>query len=660
MRDLTITNALLSAPLTEEEIRREAFLRVVRCLRSNEGKFLDGPVSHYWVILSGRRQDVPRPPRCLALAGKGSAITGVKLFSPTLLSSRASKIFEDDMEWTVDEYSILIPDCYDRLLLKAGPAFLIFGRAARKKLLDEYYDGISNASIDPNYEEWLKRENRRTLTLPVPNSNLLMSIVTPVFQTPPRLLREMIASVLAQTYQNWELILVNASPDNQNMRRVIEATNDSRVRVIECPENLGIASNTRKGAEAARGDYICLVDHDDVIEPQTLAEYVRVIESSNREVGLLYCDEDNLDENGHYVRPVFKPRGSLDLLHSNNYVYHMLTIRRDLYFAVEPSPPDVNGAQDYDLTLKLFETGESVEHVPHILYHWRMCLGSTASDPSSKLYAVRAGSLSLEHHLKRTGVRGEVSNEPAFFTYRVTPALANPLPTLIVLSNKTSVITRRTLEGYAGRVIQMPYKVSALSDALNEQVSNPCALSLLISPEHDLSTEALKRLITTAVQTDILAVSPKTVRQDDLLDFTGTLVRPDGSLGRLSRLLPAQDEGYVGRTVRPYDYLVLNYECCLLDFSKLSQDIQVGPFEELEYALADILVQGWNLGLRSVYMPFAETRLNTPRSLLEREPSSIELQDRNLFLKRHPSLKEGDPSHSPLLNPWDLYYKLNW
>ncbi len=661
MRDLTISSCLSNTPLSERELRDGAFLRVARCLRSNEGAFGEGPVSHLWVVLSGRRGGAPRPPRCIGLEGGTRAVRGVRLLGPTPLVSRQAELAGET--WTVGEYALLVPDRCERLLLKAGPALVKVGRSLRHNLLDAYYRAISNASVDPRYEEWLARENERALARPVPESDLLMSVVTPVFRTQPDLLRKMIGSVLAQTYPHWELVIVNASPEDEGVRGVLAGVGDPRVRVIACPENRGIASNTRVGVEAARGDYVCLVDHDDAIEPQALAEYVRAIEATGREAGLAYCDEDNLDEEGRHVLPVIKPPRSPELLLSNNYVCHMLTIRRSLYLAAEPSPEDVNGAQDFDLTLKLFETGTRVVRVPHVLYHWRMCAGSTASDPSSKLYAVRAGSLSLERHLERVGAGGEVTNEPAPFTYRVSFEPPNPLPALVVLSEGVSRETEEALAAYSARsagVTYDPRGTAGLGALVAGRAGRPGPLVLLVSPEHDLAAPALEELAATVSRPGVLAASPRVVRADGLLEFAGALVRPDGSLGRLSHLLPSQDEGYIGRTVRPYDCLALDHECCLLDLSKLPTDALAGPFGGLAHALVDLLAQGREAGLRSVYTPFATAQLNAPRTLLDEEPTPGELRDRALLLERHPRLAEGDPTHSPSLDPWDLYYKLNW
>lgn len=663
MPEHSLQDCLSHCPPDTGELGRGAFLRVVRCLRSDEGDFGRGAVSHVWVVVSARRDGRPRPPRCLALAGAGRVVRGARLLEPALLATHELGVPGDSRAWRADEYSVLVPDRYERLLLKAGPATLRVGRTERRRLLDEYYASISNASVDPRYEEWLARENARALERPVPDTDLLLSVVTPVFRTPPELLREMVGSVLNQTYPSWELVIVNASPEDAGVRGVLEELDDPRIRVVDCPENLGIASNTRRGVEAARGEYVCLVDHDDVIEPQALAEYARAIEAGGREAALLYCDEDNLDEEGHHVLPVIKPGRSPELLLSNNYVCHMLTARRDLYLAAEPSPDDVNGAQDYDLALKLFETGRPVEHVPHVLYHWRMCLGSTASDPSSKLYAVRAGSLSLERHLERVGARGEVTDEPAMFTYRVTFEPPEPLP-LLVLSEGVSARTGETLDSYGGRTgARVSYgsrDVSTLAREVEGRAGERGPLVLLVSRGHDLPPDALERLLATVSRPGVVAASPRTVRLDGLLGFAGALVHPDGSIGRLSQFLPSQDEGYIGRTVRPYDCLTLDHECCLLDPSELPGGTRVGAFAGVEHALADLLAQAWEAGRRAVYTPFAQARLNAARSLLDREASPDELRDRELLLERHPGLREGDPSHSPSLSPWDLYYKLNW
>ena len=236
----------------------------------------------------------------------------------------------------------------------------------------------------------------------------------------------MLESVLAQTYARWELVLVNASPDDEGMRAVLSELADPRIRVVELAENRGIVGNTNYGIARCTGDYVSFFDHDDVVEPHALAELVRAIGEKNGEVGLLYCDEDNIDELGRPSLPLIKPGLNPDFLLSNNYVIHWLTVRRDLLARVGLSGPEVEGAQDYDLTLKVSELDVPVVRVPQVLYHWRICAGSSAGDPASKSYAQDAGTRAIEGHLARTGSDGRVEHGWAYFTYRTTLPGAEP------------------------------------------------------------------------------------------------------------------------------------------------------------------------------------------------------------------------------------------
>lgn len=639
-------------PLTEAELRSGRALRLVCCLRSDEGAFEDGPVSHLWVVLSCARAPLtPARPRCLALEGARGVPRGGSAVAPVLLASHELRDREGSA-WSADEYSLCVLDRFPRFLVVAGRRRITAGYVAHRDLPAAYEDRIANASVDPDYPAWLERQRAERLALPAPEAGPLMSIVTPAYRTPPRLLREMLESVLAQTYRRWELVLVNASPGDEGMRAVLSELADPRIRVAELTENRGIVGNTNHGISLCTGDYVSFFDHDDVVEPHALAELVRAIqegERGGRAPGLIYCDEDNIDEGGAPSLPLIKPSLNPDFLLSNNYVIHWLTVRRDLLARVGLSGPEVEGAQDYDLTLKVGELGEPVVRVPLVLYHWRICAGSSAGDPASKTYAQDAGARAIEAHLARTGADGHVARGQAYFTYRTTFAVPDPAPGIAVrCAGGVHQLTAVALAEYGRR-----HGAEVRFDGEKDE-----RLVLHVSPDHALDLESLELLVGQACQPGVLSVSPRVVRADGLLDYAGMVVRPDGTLGHLLRYLPQEDGGYVGRAQRPYDATVVNPECCLVDAHALARLDLAGGFQTLEGALVEACLRGYVEGLRNVFLPYATARLGRPRTLVGAAPGADERADAVRLVELFPWVTRGDPSHSPSFNPWNDYYRL--
>ena len=266
--------------------------------------------------------------------------------------------------------------------------------------------------------------------------NPLISIVVPVYCTPEAFLREMIESVLSQTYSNLELCLADGSVGDDGAERVIRGylKQDSRIRYERLPENKGIAGNTNAAAAMASGEYIAFLDHDDILEEHALFEVVRWLQD-HPDADMVYTDEDKVSpDSGTYFQPHFKPDFNFELLRTNNYICHFLIVRKQLAEAAGLYLEEYDGAQDYDFILRCCEKTEKIGHISKILYHWRCHPSSTAVNPESKLYAYEAGKRALESHLSRMGLQGEVEalSDPGF--YRINYALdAVPKVSIIVM-----------------------------------------------------------------------------------------------------------------------------------------------------------------------------------------------------------------------------------
>lgn len=307
----------------------------------------------------------------------------------------------------------------------------------------------------------------------------VVSIVVPLYCTKEVFLREMIESVQAQTYGNWQLCLADGSPAASDVERVVREYADADARIVyaHLAENLGIAENTNAAIALAAGDWIAFMDHDDLLAPDALYEAVRLIRRGPQNVtgveatgfkstegaaqyDMIYTDEDKVDMEGKtHFQPHLKPDINIDLLRSNNYITHFLLVRRALLEKVGGIRKEYDGAQDYDLILRCAEQAAAIGHVPRILYHWRCHQESTSENPFSKQYAVDAGKRAIEDHLKRLKVAGEVTaaKDMGFYSVRY-PYRGEPLVS-IVIPNKDEVETLKKCLASIEKSVYQNYEV---------------------------------------------------------------------------------------------------------------------------------------------------------------------------------------------------------
>lgn len=260
-----------------------------------------------------------------------------------------------------------------------------------------------------------------------------ISILVPVYRTPMQYLTEMIDSVRNQSYRNWELCIADASLNDDLTECLREyAAQDVRIRFVSLPENGGISENTNAAAELATGEFIGLLDHDDLLSLEALYEVALVLQ--DRKTDVVYTDEDKVSMNSdRYFDPHLKPDFSPDLLRSHNYITHFFVVKKTLFEQVGRFRKEFDGAQDYDLILRCTELAQKICHVPKILYHWRTHANSTAENPESKLYAYEAGKHAIEEHLKRCGRKGEVEIMPLWGMNHVKyETTGDPLVSVII------------------------------------------------------------------------------------------------------------------------------------------------------------------------------------------------------------------------------------
>lgn len=246
------------------------------------------------------------------------------------------------------------------------------------------------------------------------------SILVPAYETPAQYMRELIESVKNQTYSGWELVIADASSTDM-VKNTVGEFSDTRIKYIRLAGNNGISSNSNEGLKYCEGDYVALLDHDDIITQDALFSFNDTISKysdNGIKLQMIYSDEDKTDgENTGYFDPNTKPNFNLDLILSNNYICHFLAIKTELIKQLG-FREDYDGAQDHDLILRVVSSlhkeygkqyADYIGHIPKVLYHWRCHMNSTAANPKAKEYAYLAGKRAIEDYLKREKITAVVS-----------------------------------------------------------------------------------------------------------------------------------------------------------------------------------------------------------------------------------------------------------
>ncbi|NKB64397.1 MAG: glycosyltransferase [Gammaproteobacteria bacterium] len=278
-------------------------------------------------------------------------------------------------------------------------------------------------NFDRGYDQWRRKRRRPTSVDDIPGivdgmeTKPIFSVIVPVYNVDPKWLKKMVESVQNQLYPHWQLCLVDDCSTDIALKPLLQhwADTDPKISVLFNKMNSGIAATSNQALSLAKGDYIALLDHDDALTEDALLENALAI-NLNPGAELLYSDEDKITLQGKHKTPFFKPDFSLDLLRSQNYIGHFVVIKKSTMDEIGGFTSGLDGAQDYDLVLRLVEhmaqqTTEgktSIVHIPKVLYHWREIPASTAAAFSAKSYAWEAGQKALQQHFHRLGIKSQV------------------------------------------------------------------------------------------------------------------------------------------------------------------------------------------------------------------------------------------------------------
>lgn len=546
----------------------------------------------------------------------------------------------------------------------------------------------------PTREELEKQKKRKWKYAPK------ISVVVPAYETPEKFLCQMIDSLLEQTYENWELCIVDASPGNASMEYVLReyANRDSRIQWKKLEKNLGIAENTNAAFAMASGDFVGLLDHDDLLAPNALYEIAAALEKEP-DIDVLYTDEDKVrGDSLEHFQPHLKPDFNLDLLRSNNYICHFFVAKRTLVEQVGGFLAAFDGAQDHDFIFRCVEQAEHIHHIPEILYHWRTHQSSTADNPDSKRYAFEAGRRAVEANLERCGLKGQVSHTKDYGFYRVTyPVQGRPFVSIIIPNKDAkedlekcvnSILTKSTYENYeiliaennsVGSEIFAYYKQLSQNPKIrllrwkhpfNYSAINNYAASkakgeyfLFLNNDTEVITPGwIEELLGFCQRKDTGIVGAKLYYGNNTIQHAGTVIGIGGIAGHMFVDMDRERSGYMHKASIIQDLSAVTAACMMV---KRKVFEQVHGFEE-ELAVAfndvDFCLRVRELGYLVVYNPYVE--------LYHYESKSRGTEDSKEKVRRFQSeiefmrcrwevlLKKGDPYYNKNLSLSKWNYSL--
>lgn len=444
-----------------------------------------------------------------------------------------------------------------------------------------------------------------------------ISILVATFNTKEEYLKEMIDTVVNQSYSNWELCIADGSTNDFVEKYVHEHYSNygDKIKFQKLDQNYGISGNTNKAFEMATGEYITVYDHDDTLELDCFYEIVKALQEYRYDV--LYTDEDKFDDSTKmYNDPNLKPDFSEDLLRSHNYITHLFIVNKEIVNEVGYYNSEFDGSQDYDYIFRCVEKANAVYHIPRVLYHWRMHPESTAQNPENKMYCYDAGKRAIEAHYKRIGVEATVEflPKPMYGMYHtIYSTKDNPLVSILIpnYNHKTilktcidSLYNVNTYKNFEIVIVENNSTEKEIFDyyeELKKQHDNIQVVTykgefnysrinnfgmkytkgdyvlLLNNDTEVISPTALSEMVGCILRPEVGAVGAKLLYEDDTVQHAGVVIGFSGYAGHVNHGINKDDYGYMVRARINCNYSAVTAACMMV---KKSVFDQVGGFDE--------------------------------------------------------------------------------
>lgn len=574
----------------------------------------------------------------------------------------------------------------DRIARYGGPRGL--ARKIRSKAVEKRVKHRHGTGGFPNAEQ---RAMQSETKFP---KNIKFSLLVPLYNTPKKFLKDMVESVLDQTYGNWELCLADGSDsEHAYVEQMVlsYAKKDSRIKYKKLEKNEGISGNTNKCYEMATGDFIGLFDHDDILHPSVLYEYMKVI--CEKDADYIYCDEATFKGNSidNMITLHFKPDFSLDNLRANNYICHFSAFDRKLLEGMELFRVQFDGSQDHDMILRLTAKARNVVHVPKLLYYWRSHKGSVAADISAKSYAIDAAKGAIGAHLSACGFKNfEISSTKACETiFRIKYQLLSTPKISILIPNKdhiqdlkrcvSSILEESTYDNYEIIIIEnnstspetfayyeelkqhKEIRVEVYEGEFNySRINNFGAkkadgeyLMLLNNDTEVITINWMEEMLMFAQRQDVGAVGAKLYYGDNTIQHAGIVIGLGAhrTAGHTHYRVDKNNFGYMGRLFYAQDVSAVT-GACLLVRKSLYEELG-GLDEGFAVALNDVdfCLQLRKRGLLNIFTPFAELyhyeSASRGTDLSGESAKRYEKECERFREKWKKELAEGDPYYNP-------------
>ncbi|MDD8048038.1 MAG: glycosyltransferase [Thomasclavelia sp.] len=498
---------------------------------------------------------------------------------------------------------------------------IIFTKMRRqKKERKAFYKNAINMKDDDAYNEWLKKHE---VFEPIKDYEYSpkISIIMPVYNVPGKYLGYCLDSILNQTYQNFEICIADDCSTNndtvETLRKYMKQ--DKRIKVVFRKENGHISRATNSALELATGEYIGLMDNDDKLDIHALNEVVKVL-NDDRTIDFIYTDEDKVDMEGNQSDPQFKPDFALDTLYGGNYICHFSVIRKTLIDSIGGFRRGYEGAQDFDLFLRLTNVTKKIHHISKILYHWRMIPGSTAvGGDGAKNYAADAGKKALEDYFKQKNIKVNIDNviSTQYFVEYLDDS--NPETMILIISDEDVEATKKCIESIKHETLYQNYKVTIISkhkmhvtnDSINvihtdnlvtgikEAVNNCECQKYVIMNNHSkiITVDWLDEGIGYLSKPNVGIVGCKIINHQQVVGsgiiFNSTLV---------NAFAPSHywDYGAYGSLLVPYNYSIMEPLVCFINKDLLNK---INDNYSLDYALYDLCLQSELEGNHNIFVP---------------------------------------------------------
>ncbi|MFT7529282.1 MAG: glycosyltransferase involved in cell wall biosynthesis [Gammaproteobacteria bacterium] len=518
----------------------------------------------------------------------------------------------------------------------------------------------------------------------------LISVIVPVYNPQLDWLEDCIGSVMEQSYSNWELCICDDASSDSVITAHLDGLNHPKVKMARARSNQGISSASNAALSLATGDYVAFLDHDDLLDVDALFHVCETI--NDYAPDCLYSDEDYIDGQGRYLHPNFKPDFSPDTLLSHNYITHLLVVKSELLERVGVLNSEFDGAQDYDLVLRLSEQAETIMHIPKVLYHWRQSERSSSFEVSAKPYIQNRTREMLQKTMHRRGESAEIlnANIPHFF-YTRRKLAASPKVSIIipfrdepellrgciqsVLSNtsyrhyeilginnqSTSPLTYSVMQEFSeanAHVRFVDYDEPFNFSALVNFGAASCKGEYLVLMNNDIEIitwEWIEELLCQA-QTDTAgAVGGKLFYPDNTIQHAGIVVGIDDYAGHSHKRAGCNAQGFGNRL-----QIVQNVAAVTAAFLMVRRSIfeEVGGFNEENFPIAcndvDFCLRLLEAGYWNIFTPYAKAyhleSVSRGYEVTEAQSSRFE-KEKTLFRERHTDVLEfGDPFYNPNLS----------